>query len=228
MPPKSKGTGSVRNQVIDQLDQGGLGYCTLNGIAQMIRMREKALYPASMPSLPSRLYLGYNTHYLMGAVDKDNGADPRTVMKATKRWGVPAEHWWPYVETKFADVPAHMAYMNAFDHRRPYEYYWISRNDPDAVEKVKLAIDCNYGVGIGTGIGEKYVNWKAGDEPLTPPNEIGGMHFMVLTAHDQSGLECLGSWGTTYGDQGYWRFDYSYLTWSYTTSLLVVEKAPKV
>jgi len=227
VPNKATGSADLGWQVVDVLDQGDLGSCTLNGITQLIRMRERVANPGAVPELGSRLFSYYHTRYLSGyPVNKDTGANPRTAMKAVQKWGLPREQYWPYRIEQFDLAPSPSAYRAAYDQRAPYQYYWIQSGGVDRVEEVKLALDSGYGVGIGAVIGSEYRKWKAGDEPLGPPSDNTGGHFMTLIGYEGDVFACLGSWGEDVADHGVWLFSADYIAWSGTTSLLVIERSP--
>lgn len=220
---------TLEEYIPDVLDQGALGSCVFNGITQQYRILQKARYPMLEPALGSRLFAYRNCRFLDDplTISSDVGADPKTAVKAINKWGLPAEEHWPYDVSKFAQCPPMDAYRYAFDNRLPLKYYWIN-SDEYAIDNVKTAICHGYPVGIGTGIDSSYGTWKPTEPPLKPPANPTGLHYMVLVGYLPDGVLCLGSWGTDIADEGIWLFDWSYLSYYYTSAMLVIEDSADI
>lgn len=227
---KPKGSANLLDLIPNMLDQRSLGACTLHGWAQQVRADSLADDTKTVPDLMSILFAYYNTRLIADSttIGQDTGADPHTVGKAVNKYGLPKEKYWRYDIGKFARRPSDTAYSRAYKNRGPWEWYWISRSDPDAITKVQLALDARSLVGIGTGIDWRYGDWKPGDDPLEPPTEPEGMHYTVMVGYDKDGVLDLGSWGTGYADGGVWKRSYNYIKYKYTTSMLVITRAPVI
>ena len=228
-----KGSADLSWQVIDVLDQGSLGSCTLNGITQMVRMRAMADSLDRSTPLGSRLFAYFNTRALDGEdnINEDTGADPRTAMKAINEYGLPPEMDWPYDIAKFKKLPANRAFRSAYDASgklTKWEFYWITGSLDEKVEAAQLALDAGYAIGIGTAIGEEYGDWHKGDAPLGPPKEIAGYHFEVLDGYKGEIFRSLGSWSSGFGDNGRVEMTSDYVGSYLTSSMLVIEKGAQL
>lgn len=93
------------------LDQSALGACGTNTMDECIMFDQKA---QGLPVVSaSRLFMYWNTRYLMGTVNEDSGVDNRTMLKATAKWGFPPEPACPYVISDFRSRPTAAAYQEA-------------------------------------------------------------------------------------------------------------------
>ena len=112
LPPKS----DLRAKCPPVLDQGQLGSCTANAIANahlFDQMKQKALDAFA----PSRLFIYYNERVMEHTVSEDSGAMIRDGIKSISKQGVCPESMWPYVVSKFATKPTAGCYKAALDHQ---------------------------------------------------------------------------------------------------------------
>jgi hypothetical protein len=56
--------------------------------------------------------------------------------------------------------------------------------------------------------------------------QIAGGHAMAWGGYDANGVDTLNSWGEEYGDKGWLRMSWDYVTWQRTSDLWIVERAP--
>jgi len=97
------------------IDQGNLGSCTANAIANAHlydQMKEKA----SPHFLPSRLFIYYNERLIEGSTDSDSGASIRDGFHTIHEQGVCPEKQWPYIISKFTTKPPAECYIHALNH----------------------------------------------------------------------------------------------------------------
>lgn len=227
------------------IDQGGLGSCTANAVAQAIRADQLQQVPNPDDEVPfmSRLF-GY---YFARACDHntgvDTGAQIRNVFRSINTFGFPPEWVWPYDDSSapnalFAKMPSADAMRMAFDQRLTAEkfnrqtviYRRIMTTGEQRKEEVKRAIAANKLVVFGTDVSEEFCNDATANHgnPIEPPigKAIAGGHAMVWGGYDEDGPYTLNSWGTTFGDGGWFQMTWSYVTWSRTNDLWIVERAP--
>lgn len=226
-PPPSA---SLREHVVEVLDQGDASSCTSHAIMQAIRIAHRRA-GAALPPLGSRLF-GY---YLSRAVHHETGQDAgtflRTFFQALNRFGFCQESAWPYADTLDAvtKMPSSSAFRAAFDQRSPTVYRRISTEGATRIMDIKRAIASGYAVCFGTDIAVDFFEDK-GEEPILPPNgmAIAGGHAMVVTGYDPGDVfDVVNSWGAAWGREGYCRFSSDYLAWGKTRDLWLVEKAPE-
>jgi C1A family cysteine protease len=98
------------------LDQGALGSCTANAIANA-HLFDQQQHQARAAFLPSRLFIYYNERAMEGAVRVDAGAMIRDGIKSIAQQGVCPEARWPYAIAKFAHKPTKPCYTDALQHQ---------------------------------------------------------------------------------------------------------------
>lgn len=95
-------------KAVIRLDQSSLGSCGPNTAAECILHNQ--LQQGLPDVVPSRLFMYWNTRYLMGRVNQDSGVDNRSMMKALASWGWCPESLWPYNIDTFRTKPNQAAY----------------------------------------------------------------------------------------------------------------------
>src|ERR1041385_1520360 len=112
LPPSA----DLRSACPPVLDQGQLGSCTANAIANAHFFDQKK-EGAGKPFPPSRLFIYYNERVMEHAASQDSGAMIRDGIKSIAKQGVCAEPDWPYVISRFAEKPSAVCYAKALDHQ---------------------------------------------------------------------------------------------------------------
>lgn len=208
LPPQS----SLRSMCPPIWNQGALGSCTAFAIAGAIGTLENKM---KVPYFdPSELFIYYNERLMEGSVNQDSGAMIRDGIKSVAKVGVCANKDWPYKISQFKVKPSPGAYKTAL------------ANTVDKYEKVaqdqqslKSALSSGYPVVVGFSVYESFESAsvaKTGKVPL--PNikkeQLLGGHAVTLIGYDDKlGVWNLrNSWGTSWGDKGYFTVPYGYLT----------------
>ena len=183
-------------------DQGNLGSCTGNAIAEAIEMLNKK---SGKPTEVSRLFIYYYERLLEGTVNYDSGAYIRDGIKATNRWGAPIESLWPYNISKFRAAPSSVAVRDAA--RRTVTRYERATTFNSVID----AIASGYPVTVGFNVYSSFEsgNWWYTTANMPYPNTrtesfLGG-HAVLLVGYDTSTQQFIvkNSWGTNWGDHGY-------------------------
>jgi C1A family cysteine protease len=86
----------LRPQCPPVVDQGALGSCTANAIANAHLFNQRKQM-AAQSFLPSRLFIYYNERVMEGTVNSDSGAMIRDGIKSIAKQGVCPETQWPYI-----------------------------------------------------------------------------------------------------------------------------------
>lgn len=193
-------------------DQGQLGSCTGNAIAGALAFDQMK---QGMPNVqtPSRLFIYYNERVMEGTVASDAGAQIRDGIKSVAQQGDCPETLWPYVITKFAVKPSKPCYANAAKHKA-INYQSVSQNIAD----MKGCLASGYPIVVGFTVYESFETPQTattGVIPLPNPSSekvLGGHCVMVVGYDDASHVfVCRNSWGTGWGQAGYFTMPYSYL-----------------
>ena len=187
-------------------DQGALGSCTGNAIAGAIELINRK---NSKKHNVSRLFIYYQERVLEGSVYYDAGAYIRDGMKACNRWGAPIEELWPYNEWQFANKPTTPAYTDAS--KRKVTGYQRCLN----FAAVKVAIAAGNPVVVGFDVYDSFESAQVERTGLMPyPNtrteSLLGGHAVCLVGYNdrQSRFIARNSWGTSWGDNGYFYMPY--------------------
>ena len=193
------------------VDQGDLGSCTANSIANahyfdQLKQKEKAF-------MPSRLFIYYNERAMEGSVPYDAGANIRDGIKTINVQGVCRETTWPYIISKFTKKPTKYSYTQAMAHQSLL-YQAVGQNMTD----MKTCLATGYPFVFGFSVYESFESQQVsntGIVPLPSKNEslLGG-HAVLCVGYDDSKqwFIVMNSWGTSWGDKGYFYIPYAYLT----------------
>ncbi len=191
----------------DVWDQGQLGSCTAHGIGAALVFHEVA------PVMPSRLFLYYNERAVERTVGSDSGAQIRDGLKVTASLGVCPESEWPYDIGRFTVKPDARCYTDAkLDVALTYQ-----RVAQD-VDQIRAQLAAGNLVVIGFTVYESFESpavAKTGVVAIPRKNEnaLGG-HCVALVGYDHAAKRFIArnSWGTGWGQAGYFSLPYSYVS----------------
>lgn len=189
-------------------DQGSLGCCTGFGNEFVDRfVRFKGGHPAFVGS---RLFVYYGERVIEGTVNEDSGASIRDGIKAMARWGVCPEKDCPYVISKFARKPTKKAFTNA-ERAQILQYRRV------APSQIRSVLTSGWPVVFGFTVYESFESKevsRTGIVPLPGPAEqVLGGHCTVIVGHNdaQKRFKVRNSWGTDWGDDGYFYLPYEFI-----------------
>jgi C1A family cysteine protease len=192
-------------------DQGQLGSCTGNALAGAF---EYDLRKQELPDfIPSRLFIYYNERRIEGTVHSDSGAQIRDGVKTLVRQGVCPETSWPYDIDKFANKPTASCYTDALTHQAT-SYQRV----PQVISELKGCLAEGYPFVFGFTVYQSFESEdvaKTGIVPMPSPSEsVLGGHAVVAVGYDDSDerFRVRNSWGTGWGQEGYFTMPYAYLT----------------
>jgi C1A family cysteine protease len=193
-------------------DQGDLGSCTANAIAGAIQFnrRKQKLKP---DFVPSRLFVYYNERVMEHSVQSDNGAQIRDGIKSIAKLGDCPEPLWPYDPAKFAIKPAVAAYKEALKYQA-LQYQRVAQ----VLNQLRGCLASGYPFVFGFSVYDAFegdVVAKTGVLSLPGPKEklLGG-HAVLAVGYDNAKQVFIvrNSWGTSWGQKGYFTMPYAYLT----------------
>jgi C1A family cysteine protease len=210
---------SVRldDQISTILDQGGLGSCTANALAQAIRagLIQRGA-PPEKTTLASRLYLYYMARAVDGAVQTDEGTYFRSLLDAAKRTGYPSERFWPYDDgpERFKLQPDAGATRAAFDQIAGFTYHKLTTTGVQRSYDLRSLLAARYAVIFGTRVSERFRDYGPSTPPLDPPGPgeamLGG-HALLLTGYGRGYFEGVNSWGLSWGRSGWFQITDAYV-----------------
>jgi C1A family cysteine protease len=193
-------------------DQGTLGSCTANSIAFILeyaQIREKA------PTIftPSRLFIYYLERDAEGTVGSDEGAQIRDGIRAVATSGAAPESLWPYDITKFAERPPAEVYSAASQHQA----IRYQRVDQD-IYHLKEVLASGYPISFGFSVYSAFESPEVAASGIldmpSPDEQYQGGHAVALVGYDDSTqrFTVRNSWGTGWGQAGYFTIPYGYVT----------------
>lgn len=205
--------GDLRNITSEVSDQATLGACGSFGIVD--GLMESLARKAGQNNEYSKLW--FYQKVLMSTFDfgRDVGMNLRDGMKVASKQGVPLETYWPYDVSKFNTKPP----TELDDYALQYKINTYHRLY--TVSDVKHSIYEGYGCVIGFMVRKSFETiTNNGIMPLPKPWEakLGG-HGVFIVGYQDNPLWSGGgyfiiknSWGTWWGDKGFFYMPYSYLT----------------
>ena len=196
------------------LNQGNLGSCVSNSVANCIRYVLGKLNGVIF--MPSRLFLYYNTRVLVEKSNpkEDTGVMCRGMCKAISKYFICEERYYPYDICKFANEPSVDARPNAILHKG-FKYELVDNGD---IQQVKGALARGlpvvFGIYVYAGFESAYTE-RTGvvRMPKSGEQEMGG-HCMTLVGYndDTKMFLFLNSYGVSWGKAGFGEIPYSYIT----------------
>jgi C1A family cysteine protease len=208
LPPEA----DLRPSMPPVYDQGQLGSCTGNAIAGAMEYERDRQGLSDF--VPSRLFVYYNERALEGTVASDSGAQIRDGIKVVNTEGVCPETLWPYNIGMFAVKPPHRCYVAAKkDTAVRYEAI-------QTLGDLKDAIASNLSVVFGFTVYQSFESQAVAQTGVMPmPNKgeaVVGGHAVVAVGYSDAKRYVIvrNSWGTSWGEHGYFYMPYQYLTGS--------------
>ena len=207
LPPST----DLRAGCPDVYDQGQLGSCTANAIGAAFEFEQKKQGLADF--MPSRLFIYYNERSIEGTVDSDSGAMIRDGMKTLDKLGVCPETDWPYDITKFHDKPTDACFTEAATHQA-----LVYRAVLQDLHQLQSCLASGYPIVFGFSVYESFESQdvaRSGVVPLPKQGEkqLGG-HAVLAVGYDDGdqAFWVRNSWGGGWGQKGYCKMPYAYLT----------------
>lgn len=194
-------------------DQGQLGSCTANAIGAAVDFRRKK--QGEIFITPSRLFIYYNERAIEGTIGQDDGAEIRDGIKSVASLGVCPEVEWTYDDgpTKFAQRPSVKCFADALTHKA-LKYLSVNQS----AYSIKSCLDTMgcpvvYGMSVFESFESDAV---ASSGIITMPGHndapIGGHAVLIVGYDDKSQMFTVrNSWGTNWGQAGYFKIPYAYL-----------------
>ena len=187
-------------------DQGNLGSCTGQSVAGAIELLNKR---NGKPNDVSRLFIYYYERLIEGTINYDNGAYIRDGIKASYTYGAPLESLWPYNISQFRTKPSAAAINDGA--KRKVTLYQAAAN----FDAVQNALASGYPVIIGFDVYSSFESQavtKTGMMPYpnTKTERLLGGHAVCIVGYNNttSRFTVRNSWGTSWGDKGYFYMPY--------------------
>jgi C1A family cysteine protease len=182
-------------------NQGSLGSCTGQAIAGAIELLNKR--NGNYRDI-SRLFIYYYERLILGTVNYDSGAYIRDGIKSTNKYGASLESYWPYNIKKYRQEPIIEAKNDALN-RKVTRYERITN-----LEGFIDALSNGYPIIMGFNVYTSFMSSTVTRTGVMPyPNtkreKLLGGHAVLIVGYIKSKkvLIARNSWGTSWGDKGY-------------------------
>lgn len=190
-------------------DQGYVGSCVGNAIANAYELTVRRLYPDKFIEL-SRLFVYYNSRLFDNSYKLDIGTYIRDGLKSVARYGICSEELWPYVEENFDKQPDPKCYVDGT--RRVITKYETLYTLRDVLE----VLNDDRPVVIGMNIYDEFMDISSINPVVRLPKETDiaiNAHAVVLVGYDLNRNLFLAknSFGNTWGDNGYFWIPFEYM-----------------
>lgn len=191
-------------------NQGNLGSCTGQAIAGAIELLNKR---NGKHNDISRLFIYYYERLLLGTVNYDSGAYIRDGIKVTNHYGASLESHWPYDIRKFRQEPISEAKVDALK-RRVTRYERVTSFD-GCID----ALNNGYPIIMGFHVYSSFMTnnvARTGNMPYpnTKRERLLGGHAVLLVGYNKTKKVFIArnSWGTSWGDKGYFYMPFNVVT----------------
>jgi len=195
----------LRSRMPPVYDQGQLGSCTANAICAAIGF--------DLPGfVGSRLFVYYNERVLEGTVNTDAGAFLRDGVKSLSTWGICPETLWPYIINQFRVKPPENCYQAALAHRSPKAV-----NIKNTLADMKGCLSAGFPFVVGILVYSSFETNKVAATGIVsmpgPKERLLGGHAVLICGYDDTRQWWIArnSWGSVWGDRGYFYLPYDYL-----------------
>ena len=202
----------LRAQCPPVYDQSQLGSCTANAIAGAIQF-DRMKQMLSPVFTPSRLFIYYNERAMEHSIGSDSGAQIRDGIKSVNTKGVCPEKLLPYDPSKFTQKPSPDCYKVALNNKVT-SYQRLTQD----LNQMKGCLADGFPFVFGFTCYESFESdavAKSGILPMPKPKEksVGGHAIMCVGFDDSKQVFIIrNSWGTSWGQKGYFTMPYAYAT----------------
>jgi C1A family cysteine protease len=190
-------------------DQGQLGSCTANalvGALEYLEVKDNKRFINL-----SRLFVYYNERVIEGSVNSDAGAMLRDGIKTLVKHGVCSETNWKYDIASFAKKPPKGCYQEAEKHQI------LSYARLNTVDEMRATLADGFPFVFGFGVYQSFESQQVAKNGILNMPEKGekqlGGHAVLAVGYDDADKRFIvrNSWGTGWGQKGYFTMPYSYL-----------------
>ncbi len=192
-------------------NQGQLGSCTANAIAAAVDFENHSQNETFLA--PSRLWIYYQERVIENTVNQDSGAQIRDGMKAVAQLGVCPETDWSYDISTFTNTPPQNDYTDALK-----DTILTYQAPPQQLFALKSVLAGGKPIVFGFTVYESFESPQvasSGVLPMPDPKEkVVGGHAVALVGYDDATdmFRVRNSWGTGWGQEGYFQMPYLYAT----------------
>lgn len=191
--------------------QGDLNSCTGNAIAAAVDFDNHVQTQQFLG--PSRMWIWYQARVIEGTAGQNVGVQIRDGAKVVASLGVCPESDWPYDPAADTQAPPQADYSAALGDR-VLTYAAV----PQLLWPIKSVLASGRPVTFGFTVYSSFESGQvavSGIVPMPSPDEsVIGAHSVVLVGYNDAvdRFRVRNSWGTTWGQDGYFEMPYLYVT----------------
>jgi len=207
----------LRNKFPPAYDQGKIGSCSAFALCSIFDYDTTNFKG-------SQLFLYYNEREMINETNEDNGAYLSDGIYSLKSNGICDEKYWKYQISNLFIKPSKEAYEKAKEN-----YLIEAFNIKNDLSIIKKWLDNNEPIALAISIFSNFMESKSKltgkiGMPTTNDKFIGG-HAVIICGYDDYSRELIlrNSWGTYWGDKGYFYLPYEYL--EYCGDLWIITKS---
>lgn len=152
----------------------------------------------------------------------DSGTYISLACDVLRRFGVCPERDWPFDTTKVCISPSWKAMRKAYLHKIR-SFYRINSVGQDRLEMVIKALQSKNPVVFGTSVGQNWFSYRK-NQVLSVPNGVLGRHATVLVGYENGKFIGENSWGTDWGDDGFYYMDPAVISSSHSRDFWVIQE----
>jgi len=186
-------------------NQEELGSCVSNGVATCIDYINNKINP-------SRLYIYFNGRLISKLSSlHDTGLTIRDGCKSVYKYNTCSENEWPYDISQFSTIPNLSCYVNSYKYIN-FKYESINQD----INSLKICLLNNNPILFGFDVYNSFINAGSSGNVSVPNIQseiLLGSHCCVITGFndEKQVFKCVNSWGTNWGDGGFFYMPYSYI-----------------
>ena len=188
------------------VDQEDLGSCTACALAALLGKAKSSKSPYS------RLYIYYNQRIEENNIFIDSGATMLDSIKSIQNYGACPESIWPYEVSKFSEKPTSQCYIEGSENKA-----LKVKNINENLNELKTALYKGYPIAFGIQVYQSFESHSVaitGHVRMPKYGEVClGGHAVTMVGYDDT-KQCFivrNSWGTSWGDKGYFYLPYKYV-----------------
>ena len=185
-------------------DQGATGSCVANSLVKALEIKRiiKKGHVAHVDL--SRLSLYYNARERMNPseVNKDSGAYISIACDCLRQFGVCRESLHPFSTTNLYKRPSDMA-MREGRLNRIKSHFKIKTQGNKLLDDIIFNLHAGNPVVFGTKVGDDWMNYRGGKEPLRVETRPKGGHALCIIGFIDGLFIIENSWGPGWGDSGF-------------------------
>jgi C1A family cysteine protease len=213
---------SIKHLCGEIYDQGSVGSCTANAFAMAYQISTNV--KSGTLILLSRLYFYYFERLAEGNASSDSGGDEVDGLKVAQVKGICLETSWPYDTAKVETCPPQSCIDEAVNYK--ISSFSVFKLYSGLLTDIKQSIVDKKPVLIAIGVYESFESDKVEETGLVPmpscttfedPNDpkdpfVGGHQVLIVGYTDSKKLfTCVNSWGSQWGDKGFFYLPYDYV-----------------